>query len=179
MLKSFLLFFCNFQTSRGGFRPSYVPLFCNGTQSQISFFGCIQFFYMVIPSRYPWLLSCVCKFFVCFFGCLASKAGLGTELELRFELFLIFFDFLFVFCALLLICQIFFVYVHSRVFFCWLRRNGRSQGLISLANFGVGVCYVAWELAGGERLASGVFPGAGECIVCADKLEIHAGSEAS
>ena len=44
-------------------------------------------------------------------------------------------------------------------------------------NFCVGVGNVAWELAGGKRLAGGVFPGAGEVIACADKLKIGTGGE--
>ena len=50
--------------------------------------------------------------------------------------------------------------------------------LVYLAcNFCVGVGNVAWELAGGERLAGGVSPGARDGIVCADKFKIGAGDE--
>lgn len=48
---------------------------------------------------------------------------------------------------------------------------------MSACNPCICICYVAWEIAGGECFAGGVLPCAGEGIVCADEFEVGAGGE--
>lgn len=58
-----------------------------------------------------------------------------------------------------------------RVVLCCCRQIG-------LRYFCVGIGNVRGELSGGEGIAGGVLPGAGESIVCADEFEGGAGGEA-
>lgn len=49
--------------------------------------------------------------------------------------------------------------------------------LCFLADLCVGIGYVAWKVAGGERFASGVLPGAWEGISCTNKFKVGTGDE--
>ena len=48
-----------------------------------------------------------------------------------------------------------------------------------LADTGVGISYVTWEIAGGECFAGGVAPSAGEKVICSDEFEVDASGESS
>lgn len=54
----------------------------------------------------------------------------------------------------------------------------RGMGGLGLTcDFGIGVCNVTWEIAGGECFTRGVLPGAREIIICAYKFEADADGE--
>lgn len=54
----------------------------------------------------------------------------------------------------------------------------RGMGGLGLTcDFGIGICNVTWEIAGGECFTRGVLPSAGEGVIGADKLKIGTGGE--